>query len=443
MPSNLDNLHALNLPPGLTGKGVKVAVIDGKNLGPYDHAARVIKILKTVAPDVEVIHHNTIDAGPDYQPAETSLVWCIENGVRLVNMSIERMVDNLREAYDAGVVMVACAGNSAGGHVWQPAASPYVIAVGGYDIEQRRIEPINSQGQAMAERGILMPGRWYGEHETSFYTPVATAVLALYAEHLGRPPTPDEAWDFLRANAQDIEPEGPDRKSGAGLFVWPDRLPGMEAEDLSYTRWLDYDLSTKSMIDPAVLDKFTEYTVLKGLGAAFVAAEEKYGINARYLLAHAIHESGWGTSWIAQNKRNLFGYGAYDGNPDGAAWTFGSFAECIDKIAGLIKKHYLTPGGAYYVAPTLLGMNENYATDPTWAVKIARIMSEIPEEPQRGEAPSMDYKGHWAKSTIEQVKALGLMSGDPDGKFRPDDSVTRAELATALLLLYNKVTTSG
>lgn len=229
--STPDLLRALGtLPSGLTGRGVRVIVIDGKNLGPYDHAARVIRVLKTVAPDAEVIHRNTIDGGPDYEPAETSLEWCIANGVRLVNMSIGRPVDNLREAYDAGVVMLASAGNSVGGPIWQPAASPYVIAVGGYDLERRQIEPVNSQGPAMARRGILMPGRWYGEHETSFYAPVATGVLALYAEHLGRYPTPDEAWEFLRANARDVGAPGPDTVAGWGVFAWPTTLPAKTEE---------------------------------------------------------------------------------------------------------------------------------------------------------------------------------------------------------------------
>jgi hypothetical protein len=82
-------------------------------------------------------------------------------------------------------------------------------------------------------------------------------------------------------------------------------------------------------------------------------------------------------------------------------------------------------------------MNVHYATDPLWAAKIAAFMNDIPQEPKRKAIPTSDYAGHWAEQTIEQVKALGLMSGYPDGTFKPDAPLTRAEMATALLALYN------
>ena len=41
---------------------------------------------------------------------------------------------------------------------------------------------------------------------------------------------------------------------------------------------------------------------LAGLGVTFKEMEANYGVNALYLMAHAIHESAWGTSRIAQLK---------------------------------------------------------------------------------------------------------------------------------------------
>jgi hypothetical protein len=40
---------------------------------------------------------------------------------------------------------------------------------------------------------------------------------------------------------------------------------------------------------------------------------------------------------------------------------------------------------------------------------------------------------YWAKSPIEQTGTLGLVEGYPDGTFRPDRALTRAELATLLV----------
>ena len=88
-------------------------------------------------------------------------------------------------------------------------------------------------------------------------------------------------------------------------------------------------------------------------------------MSARYLVAHSIKESGWGTSAIAQQKHNLFGYGADDSNPFGDAMSFPSFTACILYVAQEVKQSYLTPGGAYYHGPTLRGMNVDYASDPS------------------------------------------------------------------------------
>ncbi|WP_165898518.1 S-layer homology domain-containing protein [Tumebacillus sp. BK434] len=39
---------------------------------------------------------------------------------------------------------------------------------------------------------------------------------------------------------------------------------------------------------------------------------------------------------------------------------------------------------------------------------------------------------HWAKRSIERVGQLGLMQGDPDGKFHPERTITRAEMAAII-----------
>jgi hypothetical protein len=43
-----------------------------------------------------------------------------------------------------------------------------------------------------------------------------------------------------------------------------------------------------------------------------------------------------------------------------------------------------------------------------------------------------DYAGHWAEKDIIWAKERGIMEGYPDGTFRPDQPVTRAELAVIL-----------
>lgn len=70
----------------------------------------------------------------------------------------------------------------------------------------------------------------------------------------------------------------------------------------------------------------------------------------------------------------------------------------------------------------------------------ARFQSQVVGvcRPQYKADPVTDYAGHWAEAAIEAVKAAGLMQGDPDGRFRPNDPVTRAELATVIARLEEK-----
>ena len=97
-----------------------------------------------------------------------------------------------------------------------------------------------------------------------------------------------------------------------------------------------------------------------------------------FVAAIGIHESAWGTSKIAKDKKNLFGYGAYDSNPYNGAYNFTEYAESIDLIARVLVKYYLNPkgtsiyngeiaAGTYYTTPTLTGVNNKYATDKNWA----------------------------------------------------------------------------
>jgi peptidoglycan hydrolase-like protein with peptidoglycan-binding domain len=121
----------------------------------------------------------------------------------------------------------------------------------------------------------------------------------------------------------------------------------------------------------------TKNSPLQGLGNAFMQAQSTYGVDATYLMSHAIEETAWGTSSIYQNKDNLYGYGAYDSNPANDAGVFPSSEYAINFEAWVVRKNYLDPSGQFYVTPTLDGMNQHYASDPHWSQNIAQIMSQF------------------------------------------------------------------
>ncbi len=54
-----------------------------------------------------------------------------------------------------------------------------------------------------------------------------------------------------------------------------------------------------------------------------------------------------------------------------------------------------------------------------------------------------DTAGHWAAPYIEKAAGLGLMTGFEDGRFRPDDNMTRAQFAVVLWRMAGKPESSG
>ena len=117
---------------------------------------------------------------------------------------------------------------------------------------------------------------------------------------------------------------------------------------------------------------------LAGKGATFKAAEQRYGINALYLVAHSALESAWGRSKIAKDKNNFFGISAYDDTPYTSATKFDDVDSGIMGAARWINSKYLHnsgyPANGAYLGNKASGMNVNYATAPYWGESIASIM---------------------------------------------------------------------
>jgi beta-N-acetylglucosaminidase/uncharacterized protein YgiM (DUF1202 family) len=130
--------------------------------------------------------------------------------------------------------------------------------------------------------------------------------------------------------------------------------------------------------------------ILDGLATAFITAGEAYHVNEIYLISHALLETGYGTSQLANGvlvngKRvyNMYGIGAYDGSAvtSGAKYAYN---------AGWFTPEAAIIGGAKFIAQgyisggqdTLYKMRWNpasaiingdashqYATDIGWAAK--------------------------------------------------------------------------
>ncbi len=118
-------------------------------------------------------------------------------------------------------------------------------------------------------------------------------------------------------------------------------------------------------------------TAMEGFGKYFEKAEKEYGINALFLASLAAHESAMGTSRIAKNKNNLFGFQAYDRSPYASAKKFNSIEEGIMEVAKYISKNYLNENGKYFNGYSIEGIGKRYATDPNWAKSIKDRLKKI------------------------------------------------------------------
>lgn len=210
------------------------------------------------------------------------------------------------------------------------------------------------------------------------------------------------------------------------IFLW---IPFVSAQSC-YA--IDTDLRANADINAQQLDNFIKSvhpdSPLIGLGQSWIDAGNKYGINPVYLMSHAMHETGWGlkNSYLVNTKHNLYGYTAYDRNPDVDAMSFSTWEEGIDFVAGKIKNNYLNDGGIYFhkeYGSTLQGMNINYATDSNWATSISNVMNmftnwlgECPESFNYEEKYIIDQAFQWPVDLNDRVPICYKYYKDCDGK---------------------------
>ncbi|BCV23306.1 glucosaminidase domain-containing protein [Gelria sp. Kuro-4] len=199
-----------------------------------------------------------------------------------------------------------------------------------------------------------------------------------------------------------------------------------------------------------------EFIDLVKLGA--IESYRKYGILPSITIAQAALESGWGKAHI---QYNLFGIKWTEGcgyakvakttteYVNGVAKTvtayfrgYKDFNESIlDHAKLLASPRYLKVRQAKNYQEAARALQEcGYATDPEYADKLVSIITAHALWGIDKEVSDVfrDIEGHWAKADIEAVAKAGLMSGYPDGRFGPDEPVTRAQLAAVVNRLLKR-----
>ena len=195
----------------------------------------------------------------------------------------------------------------------------------------------------------------------------------------------------------------------------------------SKTNYTGADLDTYITYYQTVNNQNPAASTMTGAGNVFVNAQNTYGMNALMIYSMGALESGFGRSTYAQNpanlnglvvkdtstlallpytvaeyclaypsgkyadenniihycggRYNLFGWGAYDSNPDNAN-AFVSIEACVNEHMGInLRRTYMNYNGSTFYGSDLgnkgAGFNTKYASDPWWSIGISAIAYQI------------------------------------------------------------------
>lgn len=177
-------------------------------------------------------------------------------------------------------------------------------------------------------------------------------------------------------------------------------------------------IRTKTSIPGSVLDSFLSYmghsdSVMRGNGNDFVNLGDEYGCNGALIYALACQESAYGTSGYARNRNNLFGWSAYDSDPDNASY-FSSVYQAIKEHMGRNLRMYSDYTdwryNGTYVGNKGSGFNLKYASDPYWGIKIASIYYNLDKYANNNNGNLTDHN-RWRIGLIKNFGA-GIYSNE-------------------------------
>ncbi len=148
----------------------------------------------------------------------------------------------------------------------------------------------------------------------------------------------------------------------------------------TYTKNFDV---TENMYKGSVedLNKCLEGTKLAGKGQMFLDAQEKYGINAIFLMSIVKEESAYGAAPAKErngkvHKYNIAGLTTGKKTPGHKYQDNASYEACIESLCKNLHKHYIKRNKT-----TIAQIQSIYAPgNEKWATKIKNTMGEISKE---------------------------------------------------------------
>lgn len=135
------------------------------------------------------------------------------------------------------------------------------------------------------------------------------------------------------------------------------------------------NLREKSNLSIEQIYNLLERSKLQVLASSYYEMENKHNVNAIFLMALNIEESGHGTSDLAVLNNNIGGVKSASGGWE----TFDDWNHSLEYIASLIDEMYLSEDGAYYNGSSIYDVNIRYCEGNQWAFNLNTIAMELLE----------------------------------------------------------------
>lgn len=478
-PSNLQRINATPTQTSqYTGFGVKVAIIDTGidtehpdldvaggictmdtdcSFGiPYDdnnghgtHVAGIIaaqendKGIIGIAPDATIYSVKVLNEGGVGSTSSIirGIDWAIKQNVDIINFSLSTSSDDdilrsaIQKAYDAGILLVAAAGNEGNegaNNVSYPGKYESVFAVGAINSSDQKLA-ISSTGPevefAAPGAGIYStyPIEWDMDDDsedgytrlsgTSMAAPHVVGILALYKERFPTMSSVDLRY-LAREFADDIGEVGRDTQFGFGVVQYPTVIEGAPTltqqtmtgkVELTPTGQNDaFQLFIGEQLLSQTNGKYHFYGV-KGIYNVYTTYKSTFGMEITErdyaIISNPYFPDVTPTQWFSEHIGFLASNSQVSGFDDGTFRPYKQISRA--EAAILIGRALNLPGG-------------NVVTN----------FSDV--------APSSIASGY-----IQQAVEKGIISGFSDGTFRPGKLVSRGEMAILLARAYNLTYEAG
>jgi len=465
---------------GYTGKGIRIANLEGTDpslwffngkikdpfgnvsgVGRNYHGHQTADILHQVAPEADIY---ILSSAGSYSKnkaegkfIEQSIPFMESEGIHLVNASLggtnNRILnERIKQAQSHGVTFVTSAGNEAEEGAGGYARSGVWIAVGAVHLSGKG-EILHAEYSSIDEEVDFVqfsdlyvhdarPGyedRTFPVQGTSFSSPMLCGMLALvqqlFLERTGRTLYQDELYEFMENYSVDLWELGHDTKSGYGLFILPNpeninvwKYVGKEEPQVNNPEYIIIHHSATAQGDAETFRKAHRAKGWRDIGYHYVIGNGTYSGDGEVETGRPENESGAHCSADGMNFKSIgiCLVGNFDIDKPTPAQM-----DALEKLCrDIMKRHDIPPS-------KVLGHGEvkGAATNcPGRHFDMAEFRKRL-----EGGKMAKDYEGHWAQPYIEKAVNTGYMTGYPDGSFKPDNPITRAEFCRVLSFIIDKL----